>query len=174
MSKSQKFSVKLDCSWGSRVLPPLPGLVCSEDILRPDRFSFDTTVRFITTVRAIIYLLDVFQLLDVQGCKNITIFLTPKMVIWTFLSSYINILMDRLYIILRNCLLIMFFMCNLGVFTPNLYSFNHFWALNTTQMGQECYFFLNLPIEVKPSLVPLVPQYLSLCNPAWNSWVSHC
>ena len=56
------------------------------------------------------------------------------------------------------------FLCNLGVFTPNLYSLNLFWALNTTQMGQVCYFFLNLPIEVKPSLVPLVPRYLSFCN----------
>ena len=57
------------------------------------------------------------------------------------------------------------FLYNLGVFTPNLYSFNLFWALNITQMGQVCYFFLNLPIEVKPSLVPLVQWYLFFCNP---------
>ena len=44
-----------------------------------------------------------------------------------------------------------FFLYNLGVFTPNLYSFNLFWTLNIDQMGQVCYFFLNLPIEAKPS-----------------------
>ena len=46
-----------------------------------------------------------------------------------------------------------------------MYSLNLFWALNTPQMGKICYFFPNLPIEVKPSLVPLVPRYLSFCNP---------
>ena len=76
-----------------------------------------------------------------QGCKNVTIFLTPKMVIRTFLSSYMNILMDRLYMILRNCLFIMLFVCNLDVFTPNFYGLNLFLALNATQIGQICYFF---------------------------------
>ena len=104
---------------------------------------------------------------SMQGCKNVTILITPKMVIRTFLSSYMNTLMDKSYMILKNCLFYNTSLCNLGVFTPNLYSLNLFWALNTTQMGQICYFFLNLPIEVKPSLVPLVPRYLSFCNPVW-------
>ena len=32
-------------------------------------------------------------------------------------------------------------------------------------MNNICCCFLNLPIELKPSLVPLVPRYLSFCNP---------
>ena len=109
-----------------------------------------------------------------QGCKNVTTFLRPKMVIRTFLSSYINILMDRLYMILINCLFNNVCLCNLGVFTPSLYSLNIFLALNTIQMGQICYLFPKIPIEVKPSLVPLVPRYLSFCSPesraSWWTW----
>ena len=65
---------------------------------------------------------------QLQGCKNVT-----KMVIRTFLSSCRIILMDILYMILKNRLFIVLFLCNLG-FLPL------FGALKTIQMGQICYF----------------------------------
>ena len=33
---------------------------------------------------------------------------------------------------------------------------------------QICYWLVNLPIELKPSLAPPVPQCISFCNPDWK------